>query len=507
MAWYQRSTSMGFPGAGAPAAILAGVLLVGAGVAIPALSGQQGPAPGGADPPSPGPLLALEEAIELALGSNPSLAADEAGAEAAAQGVREARAVRWPELVLSSDATRSTNPVTVFGQLLAQEEFGQENFDPAFLNDPDPLDNLHARLGFSQPLGAGGGIAAGSEGASSRARAARLLTERARQELVFRVTERYTGAQVAERAVEVRRQGLEAARRDVELTRDRFEGGLAVESDLLQARVRESESEAALAEAERDAAIARAALNLELGRDLDTRYALPREVPVPEPVGADLEALAAEATASRPDLEAARAAVEAARAGVEQAVAGRLPEIGWSGRYEANGDPSEEPFDSPGTNWTIGVGLRWPLFDGHATDARIARARAELERAERLAELAGRGVALEIESAARRLATARLRWREAEEAVALAERSAAMVRDRYREGLTTVVELLEAEALLTGARVHEVAARGALRVGRAALDLALGAERTGVPGGAPDLGSDPASAPDDAPALPRSEKP
>lgn len=457
-----------------PRSAVATALLVGLLLGAPFAGAQ--PAQDGAAPEQ-APVLTLDEAVEIALARNPALAADEAAARAAEETVRESEAARWPTVEVTTDATRTTNPVAVFGQLLTQEEFGQENFAVDSLNDPDPLNNVRGVLSVSQPLWAGGRIRAGIDGAERQAEAAGHRRARSRQELIHRVTERHTGAVVAGQAVRVRRETLEVARGNVKLTRDLYEAGLVVESDLLQARVRESEAEAALAEAERGGQVARAALNLELGRALDTPVRLPESLEAPEPLGeqeagsAGLADLVAEAAERRPDLAAARARVAAARAGLERAEGGRMPEIGWSGAFEAD---SEEPFGDPGSNWTVGVGLRWTAFDGHATGARIGRARAELDRAERMAEQAERGTALEVESALRQLETARLRWREARRSVELAERSATIVRDRYKEGLTNVVELLQAQALSTGSRVRELRARRDLVVARAGLELAVG---------------------------------
>ena len=419
-----------------------------------------------------GPVLSLEEAVAAALDGNPGLAAREAEARAAEAGVRDRRAARWPTLEVTAGAARTTDPVGVFGGLLRQERFAAQHFDPAFLNEPDPLTDYLGVVAVEQALWAGGGIAAGIEGAGRAAEAARLLAERARHELAFRVLDRYTGAVVAERAVAVRQQTLEAARGTVRLTRDRFETGLVVESDVLQARVRESDAEAAVAEAERDAAIARAALNLELGRPLDTPFTLPAGLPEAPPEATEpLAALVARALEARPDLRAAAAGVEAARAGLDGARAGRLPRLGWSGAFQAN---AEDPSDDPGSHWSLGLGLTWTGFDGFATGARIDAARERLEEAERMAELARLGVALEVEAALRGLEVAHLRSREAAEAVTLAERSAVIVQDRYREGLTTVVELLEAEALLSGARTRELQARREVSVAGGRLALATG---------------------------------
>jgi outer membrane protein TolC len=49
-----------------------------------------------------------------------------------------------------------------------------------------------------------------------------------------------------------------------------------------------------------------------------------------------------------------------------------------------------------------------------------------------------------------------------------------IVEDRYREGLTTLTELLDAETALTRARLRRLAARRDLFLARASLDLATG---------------------------------
>ncbi|MFP3941660.1 MAG: TolC family protein, partial [Thermoanaerobaculia bacterium] len=465
-------------GPGAKAGALAGVVLMLA-AARPA---------GAAEPPAGGQpdLLTLERAVALALAENPGLAAERAATRVATGAVRERRAARWPVVEVGVDGSRTTNPVAVFGQLLSQERFREENFSVGFLNEPDPLTDLATRITVAQPIWSFGRITAGVEGAERRAGAAEAGLERARQELVFRVVERYTGAVASRRAVEVRRAALEAARESVRLTRDLFETGLVVESDLLQARVLESEARSALARAESDAAVARAALNLELGLPLDAPARLPEDLgPPPAPADLPLPALVEEAEGLRPDLQAAREQVAAARIALRGARAERLPELGWSGAVEAH---AQDPTDDPGSNWTVGLGLRWTGFDGFATESRIDQARARLEEAEHRAELARRGVALEVEAAHRELETVELRWAEARDAVALAERSAEIIRDRYREGLTTVVELLDAETLVSGARTRELQARRELAVARAALDLAVGRRWSGPPAAAHPAG-------------------
>ncbi len=88
--------------------------------------------------------------------------------------------------------------------------------------------------------------------------------------------------------------------------------------------------------------------------------------------------------------------------------------------------------------------------------------------------LLGQSVELEVRTAFHDLRGARKRLEQAGLAVELAGTSLGMVEDRYREGLTTLVELMEAETALTSARTREVQARRDLLLADATLKLAIG---------------------------------
>jgi outer membrane protein TolC len=83
-------------------------------------------------------------------------------------------------------------------------------------------------------------------------------------------------------------------------------------------------------------------------------------------------------------------------------------------------------------------------------------------------------VALEVRQAFSELRAAGQRLEQSAQSVGLARRSLTIVEDRYKEGLTTLPELLDAETALTTARLREVAARRDVLLARASLDLATG---------------------------------
>jgi outer membrane protein len=415
--------------------------------------------------------LTLQRAIDTAMTGSHQLGAAEAQAAAADAGSREARSYRLPRVELSETYSRTTNPVYVFMNLLGQEAFGPANFDPAFLNSPPALGNFNTRVSVSQPLYAGGKIRAGMAAAGYAADAAGADRDRTRQEVVHQVVEAYSGAVLAASHLGVAEEALATAKAHVKLVSDLRETGMVVESDLLEARVRQGEIEEQVIEARSMLEIARSGLNLVMGRPLDEKATLPAEIEIPPAPTETLEALSAEAVRTRRDLAAMDRRVRAAGEMVRVARSGARPEVGVTGSYEMN---KETFIGKDGSNWSVFLGAKFTPFDGGATGARLARARAEQQAAEQVGELMRQSAGLDVRKAWYALEAARQRVDIATAAVAQARSALSIVEDRYKEGMATVVELLSAQTALTASRTREISARRDVLLGRATLDLATG---------------------------------
>lgn len=423
-----------------------------------------------ADPPA----LTLEAAVELALEGNRELAVATAAAEATTHGVDEARSQRLPRVELLESFSWTTNPVYVFGNLLGQEAFGAANFDPAFLNEPDALTNFQTRLVVRQPLYTGGKIRNGMEAARAGSEAAAAERERTRQQVVHQVLDAYTGAVLADSHLQVAQEALATSAAHVALVTDLREAGLVVESDLLQVRVRRTEIEEIVIRAESAISVSRARLNMILGLPQADDHTLENPCessPCAAVSDLSLDDLIDEARATRTDLQASALREQAAERMVRLARAARRPEIGAGGMYEAN---AEDFIGADGTNWSVTAGLRWTLFAAGEARAQVARREAERSMANHASELLAESVELEVRTAFHELAAARKRTERTSLAVELAGAGLRIVEDRYREGLATLVELLDAETALTAARTREVAARRDLLLADAALKLAVG---------------------------------
>ena len=416
-------------------------------------------------------MLTLERAIEIAEEQTRGLKSADARLGAAEAEIAEAHSYRLPRINLEGGFLHTDNPVFVFGNLLTQENFQAENFDLQNLNRPAPLNNWNARLTIEQPLWTGGFLS--STEAAARHHKAALVAgrERTRQEVIRQVAEDYATAVLASHQLAVASDALATAQAHVRLIGDLRAAGMVVESDLLQAQVRESEVREMVIRAENGVRLSHAALNLALGRDLSTVFVLPENLDLrPDPTS-DLDALIARARDQRPDLRAARLRQAAAESQVAVAKSGKRPRVGLHSSYETN---AEDFFGNDGDNWSLAVGLELALFDGFATRSRVERAREKAREAKELAELSSQTLALEVHQAFFELRAAHQRLKQATQGAELARRSLVLVEDRYKEGLITLPEFLEAETKLTRARLRQVGARRDVLLAGIGLDLATG---------------------------------
>jgi outer membrane protein TolC len=421
---------------------------------------------------SPAPsVLTLEEAIFAALQTDGRLAIAAATIDAAAAESRQAGANRMPRIEFGYMFQRTNNPVFVFGNLLRQGNFTVENFDIEALNNPDPISNFTPQISVVQPLWTGGRIARREEAAELAIEAAGLEQARTRQIVIFETVEAYSGAVLATRHLAVAKEALTTAEAHVELAQRLREGGLVVDSDVLQAQVRASEAREAVVRARSGLAVATSALNFMIGEDLATAVTLPEDLDEMEAGTTTLEPLVSRALATRPDLRAATAHEQAVAKNIEAEEAAFKPEFGLQGFAESN---SDSMFGHQSLNWGVTVGAKFTIFEGNGRDAVVDKAMAQKRQVQYRAERLRRAIALEVTEAFYDAQAAAERVIQAETAIELARENLRIVENRYREGLSASVEMLEAQTALTRAQTRAVGARRDLMLGHAALDLAVG---------------------------------
>jgi len=408
--------------------------------------------------------LTLREAAAEALQHNPRAAAAQAELDAARARHDEARAAWLPAVAASANETRSNNPVFVFGSLLEQGRFGQQHFDPNFLNDPPALRNDRLSVNVRYALFDDARRHDASRQGIARAQSA---AEETRQQLLADVIARFYGLTLAEQRHAVAAEAVKAAEAAAKATHDKAEQGLVVESDRLAADVQLAQFRQQEIAAAGDAEIARAALAMTLQRPLMSRLDVDATLPDKTFDAIDLPTAVDRAIKTRGDLASAQAARTAAELQLRTARGSYLPRLDAFASWGASrGNPDH----------MIGVNASIDLFD-RAKPARVREASAALDGVRAMEAMTRDKVVLETITAWNHANAARLQLDVAATAGRQAEEAARIVQDRYDNGLTTITELLRAQTALVGARLSLLGARHQFITGQAELLRSTGGLR------------------------------
>jgi outer membrane protein len=415
------------------------------------------------------PGLTLAETLSMGLEQSPEVRGAMAMREVAEARLGQARSTWLPLIRASETWTESDNPVFVFGTLLEQGRFAATHFDPAFLNDPDPIDNWRLALSIQMPvfdqLRRWSRIDQARLGLDAEA----LRFEATREARAFELLRLFDAAVLADAEHAAASQRVAAAESDVSAIRDRFETGLVVESDLLGAEVQLAEFRTRMIGAAGEREAARAALFAAVGMPIDSGVTVTGSLELPDRSVPPLDELVSAAQQSRADVSGSRIAERAAALETRIARGSFLPRVDAFATFGASGSSIDETNGDRTWGAVVSIDVLQPGRLGRLAEARAGElaAQADADRIERDAQT-------EVVTAYHRYQAALSQVEVAELAVQQAEQALRIIRDRYSEGLTTITEQLRAHAARLAAENQLLAARSQARSGRAALLLSAG---------------------------------
>ncbi len=254
----------------------------------------------------------------------------------------------------------------------------------------------------------------------------------------------------------------------------RYRAGLVPALDVYQARQNLAAARAVRPPLEAAEARARHALAVLLGRFPDPavggdRAALPAPPPVP-PVG-----VPASLVTRRPDVRAALARLEAQDARVAAAVADRFPSLRIGGTYGTLRTAFEMGTVS-GIFWNLLANLTQPVFDAGRRKAEVARSEAAFREAAAAYRKAVLVAVREVEDAIAANRATEARIDRLGRVVRATEAGLDAAAQRYQQGLSDYLPVLNAQARLFDARRQLLAARRQLLADRISLVRALGGD-------------------------------
>jgi len=238
-------------------------------------------------------------------------------------------------------------------------------------------------------------------------------------------------------------QQYEAHKKDTEI---QYRTGVVTKNEVLQADVTLADSRQRLLTAENLRSLRESKINSLLLKSLNDA-AQPEEVKASPAAGLTLEEAWASAEASRSQLKELDAAIAAKEQVVQSTQAEYLPTLYVSGGYEYSANKYMVHQD----NWSAIVGVNINLSSGGASNSKIGMAKAELRSLKLSREKLLDTIRLEVKSAYLDLQSSSQKMEVTKTAVAQAEENLRLQRLRYKEGVGTATEVLDAVTLLTTA--------------------------------------------------------
>ncbi len=410
--------------------------------------------------------LSLGEAIQIALKNNHQLRALSNAVLAKKSNVGVSRSFLLPKINLDETFVRTNNPTSVFSIKLNQQRFSMSDFEIQNLNNPDPISDFQTTFSVEQPIVAFKELFS-LKSSKKDFEAAGEEFARKTEAVVFAVIESYITVRTAKEFVGVAERAIDDAKENLRISDSRYKKGLGLYSDTLRASTSLTEAEQQLVSAIKHLKVAKRALGVLLGMedsvDVD-------ETPIQIPL-ADIDYYREESN-SRKDILSLESKYEGARLNMRSYESAYIPTVGVAGTYQLN--DQNAPFGAEGDSWFLMAFLRWEIFNGGKREHE--RSRAKHEAAEVKEQLNGLKNAVSFQVFESHLAVeeATKGVELAESSLITAEEGARLVKLRYQNSLSPLVDLLNAQVNLDRARASLVAKSNEYKLAIARLSFESG---------------------------------
>jgi outer membrane protein len=426
-------------------------------------------------------VLTLDEAIAIGKEHSRMLKIADAKAEQARARANEANTTLLPSLKLTGSYQRLSD-VPDFAVTLPSSlppPLGGSSVTLA----PTVLNTYNARVSLQQPIFTGFKLRSNAKAAEYLADASQFDRNDERSDLVLTVTTAYWALYQTMETKRFMDENVTRLRSFVNDTKNLLNAGLVTKNDLLKVSLQLNNAILSQIDATNDVQLAMMALNNVLGQPLDTQLRLASKPAGPGARGADSmntgSSAVMQAIGSRADLQAMQSRVEAAKAGVTAARGNWWPQLFLVGGYTyARPNQRYQPtLDEFKGTWDVGVQLQFDLWNWGATSDQTEQASAQLKQSELAFEQMKENVSFDVKHQQLASEQSREKVSVAMLAIDQAEENQRTTDDKYKQGLVTASDLLDANVALLQAKMNYSGALVEHEIAIARLHKAIGVEQ------------------------------
>lgn len=407
--------------------------------------------------------LDLEETIQRALLTNPSVKIAEYNRKAAKADYSAAKSARGISISLSHDSGRGGYADPQYNQQLRIWTKG--------------IDNSHSNsITASLPIFTGGELQGQIGQAKANYRSMLSAEEQAYNEMKETATTGYFNMLNATNMKALRQESVDRLQAHLDNVIAQYNVGIVARADVLRSEVELANAQQNYITASNEYDVAEATLNNIIGTPLGTTLLLKDRLQY-EPYENDMAYCLAYSEQHRPELKQAEYAIDSAEAALVVARSGHMPKVYANASNNWGGNGSDWPGDDD-ENWSVGVTASMNVFDSGVTWSKIHAAQENLAKAKESHRQIKDNVELEVRTDYLNLREAEKRITTTQVAVASAEEDYHIAVVRYQAGVGTNIDVMDAQEALTQAKTNYYQALYNYNTSKAALNTSMG---VGVP--------------------------
>lgn len=396
-----------------------------------------------------GTPITFEQAVQIALNKNITLAQAQNAVASNDASVRGAKMSFLPNLQLSTSGAQT------FGR-----NFSETTGDVLNQNNQ----SLNAGISSSITLFNGMQNVATLHQAEKNQSASTLDLTRAKQTTVFTVASNFLSIITAQEQLKVQQQNLASLQAQEDEIRKMVDAGARAISDLYTQQASTAAARLAVVNAQHDLELGKVDLIQTLNLDPKTTYDfVAPEVNESASANYNIDSLTARAYAQRADLAAESARLDASAQAVKAANAGWWPTVSLSAGYNssyssATGSPFLNQLDQA-RGGSIAIGVSIPIFDRGQTSVAAQKAKVQEDDAKLALDAQKQEVAVEVKRAYLNYQSAGEQLSAAQAQLTASDLAVKTSQQRYQAGAGTLVELTQARAAQVQAASAVVNAR------------------------------------------------
>lgn len=391
-------------------------------------------------------FLTVEEAIDLGLKNSKSLNSSFARLKSIEAKLKEVNTARLPSLKFSAGYTRlsEVDPFSI------STPFGNFEISPSI------LDNYQTKLSLAQPLFTGFRLKSSSDIAEYSANASQEDYNKDRNELVFSVRNGYWGLFKAEQIKKVIDENVLQVNAHLIDAQNLLDQGMLTNNDVLKMEVQYNDALLRQIDAINNLKLAMINLNSIMGVPLGTEIQIASSMDKNTESFDEVDVLMNQAIEKRAELKSANYRIQASESGVTLAKSTWYPQVVlFSNLYYSRPNqrivPAKDEFKE---TWDAGISLSWDVWNWLSTSYQTEQAEAALIQSQEGLGILKDAITLEVTQNYLAVNQNKKKIEISEIGVKQAGENMRITTERFRQGIATSSDVIDAEVALLQAKTN-----------------------------------------------------